>query len=96
MHAKKKIRPDGSTPLGLSWLCLVLSIVMFALSSGTSPEPWEAGQYASPTTIASAADRVATITMMQSAAAALFALFLVLWSVGSIVSAISFLPGEPE
>jgi hypothetical protein len=65
---------------------------MFLLTSGAQPEPWETGPYASPSAIASAADKVAAAAMMQAAAAALFGLFLVLWSVGYIVKAISFLP----
>jgi hypothetical protein len=59
-------------------------------------ESWEVGPYASTSGLQSASQKLNAIFLLQIAAGGLFSLFLMLWSVGYIVRAISFLPGKQD
>lgn len=91
-------RPDGSKPIALGWLSLVAALILLLLSMGMGPSDTQAhlakwssygSEYAG--TVAAA---YAKQFLMQIAAGGFFSLFLVLWSVGYVVRAISFLPGR--
>lgn len=84
-------RPDGSTPMMLGWAALVASLLLFLVSLVSGPAAYEMGPYGSASSVA---DKLATQWLMQLGSGALFSLFLILWSVGYIVRAISFLPAS--
>ena len=89
-------RPDGGTPMLIAWCCFCLGILAIFISMTIKVESWEVGPYASTSGLQSASQKLNAIFLLQIAAGGLFSLFLMLWSVGYIVRAISFLPGKQD
>jgi hypothetical protein len=71
-------RPTGETPILIAWVCLFMAATAFLISLAGSGE---------------SLDSYLVIWGLRVAAGALFSLFLILWSVGYVVRAMSFLPG---
>jgi hypothetical protein len=95
-------RPTGQVPMIIGWICFAIGIFLVLLSFGQGPEAWEVSMatklagnpYAPPDTFSRVAEAYARQWYYQIAAGGFFSLFLILWSVGYIVRAISFLPGK--
>jgi hypothetical protein len=83
----------------VGWIFLVLAILLVLLSL-SGPDRTDIMLATGPYPSAEAAQRVGSAIarqwMFQLAAGGAFSLFLILWSVGYIVKAISFLPGKEE
>ena len=77
----------------VGWVCLAGSLLAIFISFGVGPESWE---LSSTYGAGRAAEKLANQFQLQIIAGALFSLFLVFWSVGYIVKAISFLPGKSQ
>jgi hypothetical protein len=81
-------RPNGGAPMAIGWTCLALSILCLLIAvSGPS-------SYGGGYSMSGAADAAARSFLGMAAASGLFSMFLIFWSVGYIVRAISFLPGK--
>jgi hypothetical protein len=78
----------------LGWMCLIGAVICFLVSMNP-PVPQASYSYsgADPYTIREL-QRATTAWLWGVGAATLFSLFLVFWSVGYVVRAISFLPGK--
>ena len=87
-------RPNGTLPMTIGWICFAIAALLSLAALSQRPVHWQTGPYASPSAIAAGAERLANAAFLQFAAGGFFSLFLVLWSVGYIVNAISFLPGK--
>lgn len=93
-------RPTGQIPMVIGWICFALSIILIFVSFGQGPESWEVSSakslagnpYAPPDTFSRVTEAYARQWLFQVAAGGFFSLFLVLWSVGYVVKAVSFLP----
>jgi hypothetical protein len=83
-------RPTGMMPMAVGWTCLGFSVLLLLLSLGSGPESY-ALRLGMMDEVAAAYARQ---FLMQVSAGALFSLFLVFWSVGYIVRALSYLPGK--
>lgn len=81
-------RPNGTVPMAIGWTCLALSILSLLIA--TSGPSSSGGAYS----MSGAADAAARSFLGMAAASGLFSMFLIFWSVGYIVRAISFLPGR--
>jgi hypothetical protein len=89
-------RPDGRTPMTVGWVCLAVSLVLVAISLTIKTDIAEGSRFAILSRLDGAADKLRNILNLRVAAGAFFSLFLVLWGVGYIVRAISFLPGKDD
>lgn len=89
-------RPDGGTPMMLGWLCLMIALILAAVAYSQGPESWQisAAGYGSTSALSGLAEAHGRQWTFQLASGGFFSLFLVFWSVGYIVRAISFLPGN--
>jgi hypothetical protein len=95
-------RPTGSAPMIVGWVCFAIGITLLFMSLGQGPKSWDVSMatnlagnpYAPPETFSRVAEAYARQWHFQVAAGGFFSLFLILWSVGYIVRAISFLPGR--
>ena len=94
--AANRARPNGTAPIYVGWACFIIAIIFVLLAIASQPESWEVGPYTTDTALASGVEKLARAWLYQMIAAAFFSLFLVLWSVGSIVRAIAHLPGKTD
>ena len=91
-------RPDGGTPMIVGWVCLAASLIFTIVAFNQGPESWQvsAAEYGSSSALSGLADAYGRQWAFQLAAGGFFTLFLVFWSVGYVVRAISFLPGKVD
>ena len=97
-------RPSGLIPMIIGWVCFAIGVILVFISFGQAPDAWEVSMasnlagnpYAPPETFSRVAEAYARQWYFQVAAGGFFSLFLILWSVGYIVRAISFLPGKEQ
>lgn len=101
-------RPTGVAPMRIGYLFLVVAGILFLMSAtqeglksyevdyirAIENNPYRGTQYTDLLTKQAAA--AGRSFMLQVGAGAAFSMFLLLWSVGYIVKAISFLPGKHE
>ena len=79
-------RPTGEGPTTAGWFCFCGAVLLFIFSLGTPTETYNL----------SLAEAYARQWIFQMGAAGAFSLAILLWCVGYIVKAISFLPGRGE
>jgi hypothetical protein len=86
--------------MGFGWCCLALALLLFFLSFNAGPTASQislaTNPYAGSYAASDLANAYARVFLMQVAGGGFFSLFLILWSVGYIVRAISFLPGKDD
>jgi hypothetical protein len=89
-------RPSGQVPIAVGWTCCVVAVVLLLLALWQSPERWGASTLGDQYTLSGVnrdlINAYARQWLYQVAAGAFFSMFMVFWSVGYIVRAISFLP----
>lgn len=76
-------RPNGAVPMAIGWVCLALSLLCLLIAS-SGPSNYGGGY-----SVSEAADAAARSFLGMAAASGFFSMFLIFWSVGYIVRAIS-------
>lgn len=93
-------RPTGRLPIIVGWICFGIAVVLVFISFAQAPQSWErdlaANPYASADLVARVAQGYARQWLLRLVGGGFFSLFLIFWSVGYIVRAISFLPGKDQ